>query len=230
LARVGLLFLREGQWQDQQIVSASWITESTANHSKRGLDGGYGYMWWTGVNGGLLANVNVKAHSYFAAGWGGHRVFVLPYRNLVVVHRVNTDVPGERPMGHHIGRLLWLILSAAGETQIGDEPSIEEAKGVRLFSGDLEKLLANGNKWIGSNNGLFPGGDSLVLSCSKERQLTLSASKELEFEGKWWISRDRFYFDILGMKAYFSIFQEGDTLGLYDPTGTLYGKFSISGS
>jgi len=230
LARVGLLFLREGQWQDQQIVSASWITESTANHSKRGLDGGYGYMWWTGVNGGLLANVNVKAHSYFAAGWGGHRVFVLPYRNLVVVHRVNTDVPGERPMGHHIGRLLWLILSAAGETQIGDEPSIEEAKGVRLFSGDLEKLLANGNKWIGSNNGLFPGGDSLVLSCSKERQLTLSASKELEFEGKWWISRDRFYFDILGIKAYFSIFQEGDTLGLYDPTGTLYGKFSISGS
>lgn len=230
LARVGLLFLREGRWQSQQIVSSTWVKESTASHSKRGKDGGYGYMWWTGVNRGLFPNINVKEHSYYASGWGGHRVFVLPYRKLVVVHRVNTDERGPKPMDHHIGRLLWLILSAAGETQIGDDPSIEAAKGIRLSSGELEKLLANGNKWIASNNGLFPGRDSLVLSCSKEGQLTLSASKELEFEGKWWISRDRFYFDILGMKAYFSIFQEGDTLGLYDPTGTLYGKFSISGS
>jgi CubicO group peptidase (beta-lactamase class C family) len=228
LARMGLLFLREGQWQNQQIVSANWVKESTASHSKRGLDGGYGYMWWTGVKHGLLANVNVIEHSYFAAGWGGHRVFVLPYRKLVVVHRVNTDVPGEKPMGHHIGRLLWLILSAAGETQIGDNPSIEAAKGVRLSTDDLKQLLSNGNKWIAPNNGIFPGGESLVLSCSKDGQLTLSATEELKFQGKWWISKDRFYFNILGIKAYFSIFQEDDALGLYDPTGTLFGKFSIA--
>jgi CubicO group peptidase (beta-lactamase class C family) len=230
LARMGLLFLREGRWQDQQIVSANWIKESTASYSKRGMDGGYGYMWWTGIKRGLLANVNVKAHSYFAAGWGGHRVFVLPYRKLVVVHRVNTDLPGEKPMGHHIGRLLWLILSAAGETQIGDNPSIEAAKGVRLSTDDLKQLLASGNKWIGPNNGIFPGGESLVLSCSKDGELSLSASEDLEFKGKWWISSDRFNFNILGIKAYFFIFQERDTLGLYDPTGTLFGKFNISGS
>jgi len=230
LARVGLLFLREGQWQNQQIVSANWITESTASYSKRGKDGGYGYMWWTGVNRGLLANVNVKAHSYFAAGWGGHRVFVLPYRNLVVVHRVNTDVPGEKPMGHHIGRLLWLILSAAGETQIGDDPSIEAATGASLTTDDLKQLLGNGSKWIGPNNGIFPGGDSLVISCSKKGELSLSASEDLEFKGKWWISKDRFYFNILGIKAYLSIFKEGDTLRLFDPTGTLFGKFTLSDS
>jgi hypothetical protein len=186
-------------------------------------------MWWTGVKQGLYPNVNIREHSYLAAGWGGHIVFVLPYRKLVVVHRVNTDVRGPKPMNHHIGRLLWLILSAAGETQIGDDPSIEAAKGVRLSTQDLTKLLANDNKWIGSNTGLFPGGESLVLSCSKDGQLTLSASEELDFQGKWWISKDRFYFKILGIKAYFTIFQEGDTLGLYDPTGTLYGKFTISG-
>ena len=229
LARFGLLFLREGQWRDQQIVSPGWVKESTASHSKRGFDGGYGYMWWTGVKQGLLPNVYVKEHSYNASGWGGHRVFVLPYRKLVVVHRVNTDVPGEKPMNHHIGRLLWLILSAAGETQIGDDPSIEAAEGVRLSTENLKKLLANGSKWIGSNTGLFPGEESLVMSCSKGGQLTLSAAKELDFQGKWWISRDRFYFKILGTKAYFSIFQERDTLGLYDPTGTLYGRFKIYG-
>jgi hypothetical protein len=132
-------------------------------------------------------------------------------------------------MGHHIGRLLWLILSAAGETQIGDDPSIEAAKGVRLSTDDLKQLLANGSKWIGPNDGIFPGGDSLVLSSSKDGQLTLSATEKLEFQGKWWISGDRFYFNILGIKAYLSIFQEGDTLGLYDPTGTLFGKFIIAG-
>jgi CubicO group peptidase (beta-lactamase class C family) len=228
LARVGLLFLRDGKWQDQQIVPTSWIKESTASHSKRGKDGGYGYMWWTGVNRGLLANVNVKAHSYYAAGWGGHRVFVLPYRKLVVVHRVNTDEQGPKPMDHHIGRLLWLILSAAGETQIGEDPSIEAATGTRLSTEDFKQFLANGSKWIGDNNGIFPGGDSLVISCSKKGELSLSASKDLVFKGKWWIFRDRFCFKILGIKAYFTIFQEGDTLALYDPTGTLYGKFTIS--
>jgi CubicO group peptidase (beta-lactamase class C family) len=228
LARFGLLFLREGQWQGQPIVPADWVKESTASHSQRGFDGGYGYMWWTGVNNGLLPNVNVKAHSYYAAGWGGHRVFVLPYKKLVVVHRVNTDDPGERPMNHHIGRLLWLILSAAGEKDIGEDPSIEAASGARLATKDLKQLLANGSKWIGANNGIFPGGDSLIISCSKTGELSLSASKNLEFKGKWWIARDRFYFKILGMKAYLSIFQKGDTLSLYDPTGTLYGKFTIS--
>jgi hypothetical protein len=60
--------------------------------------------------------------------------------------------------------------------------------------------------------------------------LSLSAGKNLEFKGKWWIARDRFYFKLLGMKGYMSIFQSGNTLALYDPTGTLYGKFTISSS
>ena len=132
-------------------------------------------------------------------------------------------------MGHHIGRLLWLILSAADETQIGDDPSIEAAKGVRLSTNDLNKLLASGSKWIGPNNGIFPGGDSLVIACSKDGELSLSPTEELKFKGRWWISRDRFHFNILGIKAYFSIFQEGNTIGLYDPTGTLFGRFNISG-
>ena len=229
MARFGLLFLREGRWQDQQIVSSDWVRESTASYSKRGKDGGYGYMWWTGVNRGLLPNVNVKAHCYYAAGWGGHRMFVLPYRKLVVVHRVNTDDAGERPMSHHIGRLLWLILSAAGESQIGDDPSVEAAKGMKLSTDDLKQLTAADSKWIGPNNGLFPGAESLIMACAKDGQLTLSVSEKLQFQGKWWISRDRFYFDILGLKSYFSIYQEGNTLGLYDPAGTLYGKFDISG-
>ena len=33
----------------------------------------------------------LKKHSYYASGWGGQKVIVLPYRKLVIVHRGNTD-------------------------------------------------------------------------------------------------------------------------------------------
>jgi CubicO group peptidase (beta-lactamase class C family) len=44
LARFGLLFLREGRWDDHQIVPREWIRVSTKKHSIVGREGGYGYM------------------------------------------------------------------------------------------------------------------------------------------------------------------------------------------
>jgi CubicO group peptidase (beta-lactamase class C family) len=228
LARFGLLFLREGRWQEREIISADWVRESTASYSQRGVDGGYGYMWWTGVNGGLFQNVVLKKHSYYASGLGGQKVIVLPYRKLVIVHRVNTDWPGKQALPYQIGRLLWHILDAAGETDIGQEPMIEAAKGVRLNKEDMNTLLAANKKWIGANTGIFPGGESLVLFCSQDGTLTFSAGEELKFTGKWWISGDKFYFKILGMKGYFHIIQEGESIKFFDPSGTLFGNFNVA--
>jgi len=226
LARFGLLFLRKGRWRNKQIISSAWVQESTRSYSKRGIDGGYGYMWWTGVNRGLIANVSVKEHSYYAAGWGGHRVFVLPYRKLVVVHRVNTDSSGRQVSDHNIGRLLWLILSAAGEKNIGDDPAIETSRGVRLKADDLKELFKGSTKWVAPNTQIIPsGGESLVISCFKNGELSLSVAEELDLKGKWWITRDRFYFNILGSKSYFLVKKEGSLINFYDATGTLFGKF-----
>jgi CubicO group peptidase (beta-lactamase class C family) len=227
LARFGLLFLREGRWQEKQIIPVDWVRESTASYSRRGIDGGYGYMWWTGVKGGLFQNVVVKKHSYYASGWGGQKIIVLPYRKLVIVHRGNTDWPGKQAAPYQIGRLLWHILDAAGETDIGPVPTIEAATGVRLNEDDLNKLLAANTKWIGPNTGIFPGGESLVFSCSQDGTLLFSAGANAKFSGKWWISGDKFYFRILGMKGYFHIIQEGESIKLFESTGTLFGKFNI---
>lgn len=228
LARFGLLFLREGRWRDKQIISTDWVRESTASYSQRGIDGGYGYMWWTGVNGGLFQNVVLKKHSYYASGWGGQKVIVLPYRKLVIVHRGNTDWPGKLASPHQIGRLLWHILDAAGETDIGPVPTIEAAEGVRLNEGDMNRLLAANNKWVGPNTGIFPGGKSLVLICSQDGTLTFSAGANSQFSGKWWISGDKFHFKILGMRSYFHIIQEGENIKFFDPSGTLFGKFNVT--
>ena len=227
LARFGLLFLREGRWQNQQIISVDWVRESTASYSQRGIDGGYGYMWWTGVKGGLFQNVVVKEHSYYASGLGGQKIIVLPDRKLVIVHRGNTDRPGKRASPYQIGRLLWHILDAAGERQIGPVPTIEASTGVRLNQGDMRKLFALNKKWVSPNTGIFPGGESLVIICSPDSRLTFLPGENGQYSGNWWISGDKFYFKILGMKGYFHIVQEGGSIKLFDPTGTLFGKFNV---
>jgi CubicO group peptidase (beta-lactamase class C family) len=43
MARLGQLFLQEGEWQGQQIVSADWVRKATAKHVEAGGDLDYGY-------------------------------------------------------------------------------------------------------------------------------------------------------------------------------------------
>ena len=85
LARVGLLLLNAGRWKEDQIVPVDWVRASTQPHSTFST-GGYGYMWWTVPPKGRLG----KLGTYAAAGYGGHRVYVVPGANLVFIHRANT--------------------------------------------------------------------------------------------------------------------------------------------
>jgi hypothetical protein len=54
--------------------------------------------------------------------------------------------------------------------------------------------------------------------------------RNIKFTGNWWIGGDRFYFKIFGMKAYFHIVKEGRTIKLFDPGGTLFGRFDVLGA
>lgn len=222
LARFGLLFLRKGSWQNRQILSPAWIKESTASHSSRSAEGGYGYMWWTGNNTGLFQNVTVKAHSYFASGYGGQRLIILPQRNLVVVHRVDTEADGRHVYPHQIGRLLWHIMDAAGETRIGGNPALFAAKGTRLNADGLKTLLTEDTGWTGPNNGVIPGGSPLVLRCFKDGTMTFAAGKDVVYKGTWTISEDQFHCTLMGMTEIFYIVQDRDGIMLYDEFETLF--------
>ena len=43
MARFGLLFLNNGKWNSQQLLSEAWISEATAPSAP---NPNYGYMWW----------------------------------------------------------------------------------------------------------------------------------------------------------------------------------------
>ncbi|MDF9800086.1 CubicO group peptidase (beta-lactamase class C family) [Catalinimonas alkaloidigena] len=81
-ARFGLLFLRNGKWRDQQLVSERWIKglqqSSPGNES-------YGYMWW--LNKGNQQWEGVSSSVYYAAGFGGNFIVVDQENDLIVVTR-----------------------------------------------------------------------------------------------------------------------------------------------
>lgn len=113
MARFGQLFLRGGAWGAAQIVPQDWVEVSTAPISEAGVHGAYGYMWWVSRAGILFPNALVPAGTYAAMGAGGHYIAVVPAHDAVVVHRVDTDVPGRMVSGVENGVLLRKILSAA---------------------------------------------------------------------------------------------------------------------
>ena len=179
-------------------------------------------MWWTGIKGGLFPNVRIKEHSFYASGFRGHRVIVLPYRNLVIVHRVDTDSSDRSVSSRQTGRLLWLILAAAGETDIGEDPYIEAAKGVRLTADNLKEIVAGSS---------IQEGVSLI-SISRDGTMAVSMEGKPIDTGQWWTQGDRFCFQWKtirgGTKACRFVVLDGAILKWFHLDGILDGKGFLS--
>ncbi len=112
MARLGLLYLRQGVWAGRQVVPRQWVEDTVTSHSDAGSSGGYGYMWWVAVDGRHLPNVDLEDGAYSARGAGGHYILVLPSHDMVIVHRVNTDAPGKSVSSGEFGTLVRMILDA----------------------------------------------------------------------------------------------------------------------
>lgn len=84
LARFGMLYLQNGVWQGQRILSQEWIefvrTPAPAS-SARGND--YGGHWWLVPDG----RKDVPANAYATRGNRGQYVVVVPSKNAVIVRR-----------------------------------------------------------------------------------------------------------------------------------------------
>jgi CubicO group peptidase (beta-lactamase class C family) len=114
LARFGLLYVRQGEWQGQQLIPRQWIADSLKPYSDASSwgRGGYGMLWWVTVHHRLFPNVEVSEQAFAGTGLGGHYLVMIPDLDLVVVHRTNTDVPQPRINDKQFGTLLKMILDA----------------------------------------------------------------------------------------------------------------------
>ena len=94
LARFGQLYLQNGNWEGQQLLSADWVKGSTRPHTDDGDGTGYGYMWWTYQAGSTFTAKypTLARYTFFRGlGTGEQGLWVLPDADLVIVHRADSD-------------------------------------------------------------------------------------------------------------------------------------------
>jgi CubicO group peptidase (beta-lactamase class C family) len=90
MLRFGELYLHEGKIGDRQVIAKSWIdrTRVPRGRSRWGSDREYGYGFWIREFAGH--------GGYYAWGYGGQFIFIIPGRDLVVVTTSRADVSRER--------------------------------------------------------------------------------------------------------------------------------------
>lgn len=73
MAKIGYLFLNEGKWDGEQLISREWVQEATKHRIDANILDGYGYQWWVGDG------------FYVAVGYQGQFIFVYPEHDLIAV-------------------------------------------------------------------------------------------------------------------------------------------------
>ena len=159
MAKIGYMMLKEGKWKDKQIVSSSWVKESTKAQSEGDmlLGAGYGYQWWRGST--LINKKNIEA--FYAAGKGGQYIFVCPELDLVTVF---TSKPEEHPMGELQPQIIMVnyIIPAM-------LPSLPPRRPIKLDSDIIENYVGDyeyKRKKIPLS--IFKKGDKLFFSNDQE--------------------------------------------------------------
>ncbi|MCG8315554.1 MAG: beta-lactamase family protein [Pseudomonadales bacterium] len=84
--RLGQLYLQEGSWQGEQIISKEWIEFAT---SPSPVSPEYGAQIWLNTNGNVWPQV--PSDAYYFAGHQGQRVVVIPSKELVIVRTGVTE-------------------------------------------------------------------------------------------------------------------------------------------
>lgn len=109
-ARFGYLFLRQGNWNGNQVVSSDWVNEAT--NPSQDLNRGWGHLWWLNEPGSLVSIDNVLTPDYeepsdlrlvpeapedmyWALGFQGRFIQVHPATDTVVVRLGGSEQEGQ---------------------------------------------------------------------------------------------------------------------------------------
>ena len=85
----GELYRNKGRFGDKQIIPESWVRESLRPRTRSPRNNqGYGYGWWSRDFAGY--------ETFFAWGYGGQYIFLVPELDVVVVTTSSTTVGEER--------------------------------------------------------------------------------------------------------------------------------------
>ena len=84
MLKLGILFEQGGRWHRRRIISESWVSTSTAEHSH--VDNvTYGYFWWRHMFNVELPGGAQQVVVIAAQGNGGQKIYIAPEYQLVAV-------------------------------------------------------------------------------------------------------------------------------------------------
>lgn len=150
MARIGLLLLNQGKWQNTQVINPEWITEMTAPHTsfeeinrvapffkKNGIEYSYGYMWW--LIGGK-GNKKLQG-AYNASGAYGQYLTVYPRINTVLVIKTNDLYERQRGNLDYILQEVANLYNPKQETALKPLLDDLEQNKVALFVKDFKSIV-----------------------------------------------------------------------------------------
>lgn len=91
MARIGLLMLNDGKWNEDELIPADWVKLTTNTFTptsqfnpefQREWNLAYGYMWWIWKD-----DNEIFDGSFYAAGARGQFLIVIPKLNMVISHK-----------------------------------------------------------------------------------------------------------------------------------------------
>jgi CubicO group peptidase (beta-lactamase class C family) len=89
MVKIGAMMLNKGVWNGNRIVSERWVEKCMTSYPVNSgikIPGedlgkvGYSYTWWTKDFSPRNDNLNM----FFAVGWGGQKIFILPELDMVI--------------------------------------------------------------------------------------------------------------------------------------------------
>ncbi len=75
MAKIGLLYLRNGTWDGREIISEDWVKDSSTAHIAVNDFTKYGYQWW----------VYPSLDLFTAQGYGGQMIMVFPDYDMTAI-------------------------------------------------------------------------------------------------------------------------------------------------
>jgi quinoprotein glucose dehydrogenase len=159
-ARFGWLFASEGNWNGQQLLSETWINQSTSP----ALSGTYGYYWWP-----------FGAGAYAALGVQGQMIVIYPELDLVILRFGNYTRTGDgstvradgnfhtttEPMNFDLGVFVTEVLEDLG---IEDSPLQNPANNMPMAdAGRDQSVMLFSTVTLFGGNSADSDNDSLLF-------------------------------------------------------------------
>jgi CubicO group peptidase (beta-lactamase class C family) len=149
LAKIGFLYLNNGYWNGQSIVSEYWVKESTDqqiqafSHPIYGTFG-YGYQWWV---------KKVDGCSSFRA-WGRRGQFIVVVPELDLVIAVTSEIAPHPPTAIHYSPLFDLVAASVQRKRPPKKPlkAVELPADVTAFITDYNQARFTKDSVIMANS------------------------------------------------------------------------------